>query len=166
MSNNHDNHESYSIEGAAIMSPTALKVMLLGEPPDNERICSALFTSGSDYLSIRYVRNEEEYKVFARDLMLIKNVISDLNHAREVGFMDETIYRQELKTQWLGGCVATFIQSYGLQSVPKDVRLAIDNVMKELDIPMENPWPAFKFILLVPSEDTEGKFHHFSADDE
>jgi hypothetical protein len=130
---------------------TGMRAMLLGQRKDSERQTSAVFISGRTY-SIRYVRNEKEFNKFTEDLNRIKNTIAALNEIHESGQMSESTYRERLTTDWLDGCVASFIAQYGLNSVPNDARAAINDVMFCLEIPLETPWPAFEYVVLVPSE--------------
>ena len=134
------------------MSVTAMRVLLLGEPQDSERTKSAMFTSGSENMHIRYVKNEEEYILFGRDLMVIKHTISDLNDLKNNGSITESVYKERLKREWLDVVVATFVSSYGMNSVPRDVRIAVDDVREHLDLPMVR-WPDFQFVVIVPTQE-------------
>lgn len=130
---------------------TGVRCMLLGQRQNSERQKSAVFISGRSY-SIRYVESEEEFNKFTEDLNEIKNTIAALNEIHQNGQMTERTYRERLTSDWLDGCVASFISAYGLDSVPNDVRAAINDVINGLDIPLQTPWPAFEYVLLMPSE--------------
>eukprot|EP00984_Skeletonema_dohrnii_P034605 scaffold33605_cov106-Skeletonema_dohrnii-CCMP3373.AAC.1 len=130
---------------------TSVRCMLLGQRQNSERQKSCLFISGRSY-SIRYVDSEEEFNKFTEDLNSIKNTIAALNELHQNGQMTERTYRERLTSDWLDGCVAWFISAYGLNSVPNDVRAAINDVMNGLEIPLQTPWPAFEYVLLVPND--------------
>jgi|SaaInl74LU_5_DNA_1037368.scaffolds.fasta_scaffold02008_5 hypothetical protein len=130
---------------------TSVRCMLLGQRQNSERQKSCLFISGRSY-SIRYVDSEEEFNKFTEDLNSMKNTIAALNELHQNGQMTERTYRERLTSDWLDGCVASFISAYGLNSVPNDVRAAINDVMNGLEIPLQTPWPAFEYVLLLPND--------------
>lgn len=130
---------------------TSVRCMLLGQRQNSERQKSAVFISGRSY-SIRYVKSEEEFNKFNDDINRIKNTIAALNELHQNGQITERTYRERLTSDWLDGCVASFISAYGLNSVPNDVRAAINDVVNGLEIPLQTPWPAFEYVLLVPSD--------------
>ena len=68
-----------------------------------------------------------------RDYYDIKNVIADLNYEIENGRTTDIEYFENLRTIWIP-MVGLFVQTWGEDLVPPDVRSALVNVQVNLEM--------------------------------
>lgn len=115
-------------------------VMRLGEPATEERNIKAIFSDGQT-AGIKYFSSELEFNKFAHMLTGVKEGIAALNYGYNNHQMDRQDYLHRLEYQWLRGDVIHFIAEFGAASVPLDLRTAIDEVSKELEVTVVNNWP-------------------------
>lgn len=126
------------------MKDNMTTVTLLGPPRDNVRNKAAVFITGQ-CANLMFVSNENDFDKYMSSLNAIKQSIASLNGAHRCGKISDVEYRVRLVKEWLDGCVSGFIDEYGMDSVPNDVRMAITDVKSNLGLPIDTPWPALKY---------------------
>jgi len=144
-------HNTYILLTTATMNSAPVQAMLLGQPSDDVRKEKGLIYSGG--LSVRYFINSDEFVKFAADVENVKNTIASINSMHGEGTLSNVDYRDRVEHDWLDGCVASFLQEYGLNSVPIDIRNAIDDVCNGLELPITTPWPRFQYESVTPNVD-------------
>jgi len=101
----------------------------------------ATFVYGRDYYLANFTDGAEAAACGCA-IDHIKNYIEAINEDFEAkGRADEDAYKQRLGKEWLP-IVAAFVNEWGSTFVPGDVRVAVDDVEANLDIP-RRAWPAF-----------------------
>ena len=139
------------------MNNQNMKVMLLGEPFDGVNTVKVMFVVG-DQISVKYARSKREMIQFSSCMMAIKHTIEDINDEYNNGGLSEAMYREKLSSVWLNGCVAKFINQYGMKAVPLDIRNAVNNVEDGLNISAKTSWPAIEYEVLNP-DDSKSTVH-------
>jgi hypothetical protein len=76
----------------------------------------------------------------------VKNEIDVLNSNVESGTMSRELYIEMVKSYWLQGIVLRFIERYGLDLVPVDIRRAVTNVQQNVGVVVVNEWPSLTYV--------------------
>ena len=125
--------------------------ILLGEDADERRAFVGAIQTGP-YVFIRFATDEDDFRRYHQHLDAVKNYISNLNKTYETGGLTEPEYRTSLEHRWLNVVVRAFVMEYGVNSVPIDVRNAVNNVAGHLnsdilnDIIIDKEWTTLNVI--------------------
>ena len=124
------------------------RVVLLGDEPEGTRNKAGLLNSGGVF-SVKFFEDENEFHQFWYKLDDLKNKIAHLNGLHRGGALADDDYLTKVEDEWLNVSVRDFVSTYGLDSVPNDVRWAVDDVIGHLnttvvaDIIVD--WPPVKY---------------------
>ena len=139
------------------------RLILLGEDRDERRTKGGTIQTGG-YTFVRFVENEEQFRQFCNRLDAVKDHIANLNASHRSREISDAEYHQQLESRWLNVSVRCFVRSYGLASVPLDVRRSIDECIRGLgtDIMSDviGDWPQARCISV--SEDDSFDFSAFN----
>eukprot|EP00986_Skeletonema_menzelii_P012112 scaffold6464_cov145-Skeletonema_menzelii.AAC.21 len=137
----------FGMQGQSQAERSQRIVKVLGRDRDEEYSRGGLLISGDEYY-VRFVKDGDEFQKFWWRLDAIKENIAATNREMHSGQLSDKEYRQKLEDVWLNVCVRSFVLSYGVESVPFDVRVAIDDVIMSLDTKVVEDiigeWPQMK----------------------
>ena len=94
-----------------------------------------------------------QFEDYTSHMMSVKNEIDALNSNVESGMISRTLYIELVKSYWLLGVVSRFIERYGLQLVPVDIRRAITHVQDNVGVVAVNEWPSLTYVQLRRGSD-------------
>lgn len=87
-----------------------------------------------------------QFEDYTSHMMSVKNEIAMLNSSVESGTMSRELYIEMVKSYWLQGIVLGFIERYGLDLVPVDIRRAVTNVQQNVGVVVVNEWPSLTYV--------------------
>lgn len=121
---------------------TAIFLGSLGTHPTKTMILS------TGVLHVITCETTRQFQDYTEHMMSVKNEIDALNSMVESGSMSRVMYTEMLKTYWLQGIVVGFIERYGLELVPVDIRRAVNNVQDNVGEVVINDWPSLTYVQL------------------
>lgn len=124
-------------------SPPAGMAIYLGSLGRYPTKTCIVYCGVSHVITCETTRQFEDY---TSHMMSVKNEIDVLNSNVESGTMSRELYIEMVKSYWLQGIVHRFIERYGLELVPVDIRRAVTNVQHNVGVVVVNEWPSLTYV--------------------